>query len=250
MTSVMLFLYYVVKREYSRAILVSGIKSKERVAEHGEVFTPKWLVDAMLELVDDEAQRIDSRFLEPACGNGNFLVEILQRKLATVEKKFGRNEFEKRNFSLLAIMSIYGVELLEDNTSDCRANLAGLFAKILNLQDGDELLLAANYVLSQNIINGDALSMTLPPSEEEEADDSDEDKAGPPICFPEWAYLGKGKFQRRDFRYSKLENNSFVHEEGSLWDYEDSDLEIYAAETVYEPMTIKEISSLSSSGGA
>jgi len=223
-------------------MLVSGIKSKERVADHGEVFTPNWLVDAMLELVMSESQRIDSRFLEPACGSGNFLVEILQRKLATVEKKYGKNEFEKRNFSLLAIMSIYGVELLADNTSECRANLSRLFAKILNLEDDDELLLAATYVLSQNIINGDALSMTLPLS--------DEDKVGPPVCFPEWAYLGKGKFQRRDFRYSKLENNSLIHEEGSLWDYEDSDLEIYSAETVYEPMTIKEISSLSSSGGA
>jgi hypothetical protein len=225
---------------------MSQIKSKERVANHGEVFTPPHLVKAILDLVSDEAQRIDSRFLEPACGSGNFLVEILQRKLATVQKKYGKNDFEKRNFSLFSIMSIYGVELLEDNTSECRANLARVFAKNLNLEDDDELLLAATYVLSQNIINGDALTMTLPSSD---TDDDGKPILGEPICFAEWGYIGKGKFQRRDFRYSKLENNSLIHEEGSLWDYEDSDLEIYAAETVYEPMTIKEISSMPRSGG-
>jgi hypothetical protein len=70
------------------------IKSKRRVADHGEVFTPRWLVEKMLDLVKGETERIDSRFLEPACGSGNFLVPVLQRKLAAVEIKFGKTEFE------------------------------------------------------------------------------------------------------------------------------------------------------------
>ena len=62
------------------------VKSKQRVADHGEVFTPPWMVEAMLDLVNDETERIDSRFLEPACGSGNFLVRILKRKLAAVQR--------------------------------------------------------------------------------------------------------------------------------------------------------------------
>ena len=100
---------------------MSLIKSKQRVADHGEVFTPPWLVEAMLDLVKDESERIDSRFLEPACGSGNFLVSVLKRKLAAVEVKFGKSDFEKRHYALLAFMCIYGVELLEDNISECRA---------------------------------------------------------------------------------------------------------------------------------
>src|ERR1700693_721262 len=97
-------------------------KSKQRVADHGEVFTPGSMVEAMLDLVKDESERIDSRFLEPACGSGNFLVPVLKRKLATVQARYGKNDFEKRHHALLALMSIYGVELLEDNVAQCREN--------------------------------------------------------------------------------------------------------------------------------
>src|ERR1044071_6334677 len=102
---------------------MSFIKSKKRVADHGEVFTPPWLVEMMLDLVKGESERIDSRFLEPACGSGNFLVRILRRKLATVELKYGKSDFERRHYALLAIMCIYGVELLADNITECRAKL-------------------------------------------------------------------------------------------------------------------------------
>ncbi len=85
------------------------IKSKQRVADHGEVFTPLWLVNAMLDLVNDETERIDSRFLEPACGSGNFLVQVLRRKLAAVELKYGKSDFERRHYALLAVMCIYGI---------------------------------------------------------------------------------------------------------------------------------------------
>lgn len=115
------------------------IKSKKRVADHGEVFTPPWLVEKMLDLVKGETERIDARFLEPACGSGNFLVPILQRKLAAVELKFGKSDFEKRHYALLAVMCAYGIELLPDNIAECRANMLEVFAAYFGLAETDEL---------------------------------------------------------------------------------------------------------------
>src|SRR6202171_2669091 len=114
---------------------MSLIKSKKRVADHGEVFTPPWMVEAMLDLVKGETERIDSRFLESACGSGNFLIRILQRKLAAVELKFGKSDFEKRHYALLALMCSYGIELLADNIAECRANMLEIFAEYLDLDE-------------------------------------------------------------------------------------------------------------------
>jgi hypothetical protein len=166
------------------------IVSKQRVADHGEVFTPGWLVDAMLDLVKEETERIDSRFLEPACGSGNFLVKILQRKLAAVEVKYSKSDFEKKHYALFALMCIYGVELLQDNIEECRAHLLKIFCDYLRLAPTDELSAAAQFVLSQNIIHGDARKML--------------DVEGCPITFAEWGYLGKGRFQRRNFSLKSL----------------------------------------------
>src|SRR3977135_1601713 len=138
---------------------MSLLKSKQRVADHGDVFTPSWMVEAMLDLVKEETERIDSRFLEPACGSGNFLVRILQRKLATVELKFGKSEFEKRHYALLALMCAYGIELLADNIAECRANMLETLAEYLSIHELDDLYRPASYVLSQNLVHGDALTM-------------------------------------------------------------------------------------------
>lgn len=132
------------------------VKSRKRVADHGEVFTPSWLVEDMLDLVKDETERIDSRFLEPACGAGNFLVPILRRKLVAVQTRYGRSEFERRHYALLALMCVYGVELLDDNVATCRANLLEAFVDALGLAQDDDLQWAARTVLSLNIIHGDA----------------------------------------------------------------------------------------------
>src|SRR4051812_32448587 len=128
------------------------VKSKQRVADHGEVFTPGWMVEAMLDLVKGETERIDSRFLEPACGSGNFIVRILQRKLAAVEVKFEKSDFEKQHYALLAVMCIYGIELLADNIAECRANLLEILSHYLNLAESEDLYRAAAYVLSQNLV--------------------------------------------------------------------------------------------------
>ena len=203
------------------------VKSKQRVADHGEVFTPDWMVEGMLNLVKEETERIESRFLEPACGDGNFLVPILRRKLAVVLNRYGKSDFDKSHFSLYALMSIYGIEILEDNVQDCRANILNVFAHTLKLDLASDLYRAARAVLEVNIVHGDALSMTT----------GSDGKT--PIMFSEWTYLGKGKFKRRDFRYDVLTTMSSFGE-GTLF----ADLskhEIFIPQKDYPPMSIKEI---------
>lgn len=201
-------------------------KSKQRVADHGEVFTPAWMVEAMLDLVKDETERIDSRFLEPACGSGNFLVKVLQRKLTAVELKYGKSAFERRHYALYAIMCIYGIELLSDNITECRATMLEILAEYLNLEQSDDLYRAALYVLSQNLIFGDALKMR-----------THDDKA---ITFAEWGYLGKGKFQRRDFRLDSLTLSSSFSAEDSLFFKSRQARTVHASKT-YPSMTISEL---------
>ena len=205
------------------------IKSKKRVADHAEVFTPPWLVEKMLDLVKGETERIDSRFLEPACGSGNFLVPVLQRKLAAVEIKFGKTEFERRQYSLLAVMCAYGIELLADNIAECRANMLEVFADYLDLAETDELYRAACYVLSQNLVHGDALTML-----------TDDER---PITFAEWGYLGKGKFQRRDFRFEVLTQMSTFSREGSLFAHLGKH-EIFTPIKEYPPISARELADL------
>ena len=111
------------------------IKSADRVEAHGEVFTPNWLVKDMLSLIQEEVDRIDSRVLEPACGSGNFLVPILNSKLLIVRKLYKKSSFEQKHYALLALMNIYGIEILEDNAEECRNNLLSVFADFLSLFD-------------------------------------------------------------------------------------------------------------------
>lgn len=205
---------------------MSLVKSKKRIADHGEVFTPPWMVEAMLNLVKDETERIDSRFLEPACGSGNFLTQILQRKLAAVELKFGKSDFEKRHYALLALMCTYGIELLADNIADCRANMLEVVVDYLDLKEPDDLYQAAFYVLLQNLVHGDALAMRT-------ADDQ-------PITFSEWGYLGKGKFQRRDFRLDVLTQTSAFMEQSPLFAHLGKH-EIFTPTKTYAPMTVSDL---------
>jgi len=205
------------------------VKSKQRVADHGEVFTPDWLVEAMLDLVKDETARIDSRFLEPACGSGNFLVPILQRKLAAVELRYGRSDFEKRHYALLGLMCAYGIELLADNIAECRANMLDVFADYLGLDEADDLYRAASYVLSQNLVHGDALTMRT-------SDDR-------PITFAEWGYLGRGRYQRRDFRFDTLTQMAAVSEQGSLFAQIDQH-EVFTPAKTWPPMSVAELAAL------
>lgn len=205
---------------------MSLIRSRKRVADHGEVFTPSWLVEKMLDLVKGETERIDSRFLEPACGSGNFLVPVLERKLAAVEAKYGKSEFEKRHYALLALTCVYGIELLADNIAECRANMLEVFASYLKVNEADELYHAASHILSLNLIHGDAMTM--------------KNAGGGPIRVVEWGYLGKGKFQRRDFRLDVLTGMAAFREEQSLFAHLGKH-EIFRPTGSYPPMTVREL---------
>ena len=202
------------------------VKSKQRVADHGEVFTPASIVEDMLDLVKSESERIDSRFLEPACGSGNFLKAVLIRKLRAVEARYSKSEFERRHYALFALMSIYGIELLADNILECRQNLLTIFTEFLGATDVEVWRLAAINVLGANIIQGDAL--TLKTADEE------------PIEFPEWGYLGGGKFQRRDFRYEALTQRASF--EGTLFEMLEEH-ELFIPTKTYAPMTVSDIAS-------
>lgn len=200
------------------------MKSRQRVSDHGEVFTPSWLVNDMLDLVKAETERIDSRFLEPACGSGNFLVPVLERKLAAVQARYGRSDFERRHYALFGLMCVYGIELLPDNAQECRDNLAGTLARFLKLSPEDDWDRAARAVLAANIVQGDALAMT--------------DADGEPIVFAEWGYLGRGRYQRRDFRYDNLTQRASI--QGTLFDAFEAH-EIFTPVRSYPQLTVKDL---------
>ena len=171
------------------------VKSKKRVADHGEVFTNTREVNAMLDLVKQETERIDSRFLEPACGNGNFLAEVLNRKLDVVDARYGKSLKEWEHYSIIAISSIYGVDILEDNAKECRERLYDIFneryTKLFDKNCKEECRRSIRFLLSRNILLGDALDFTNP-----------ETKA--PIVFSEWSAATGSMLKRRDYIFRFL----------------------------------------------
>lgn len=175
-------------------------KSKERVREHGEVFTAEREVKAMCDLVKDETERIDSRFLEPACGDGNFLAEILNRKLAVVRKKYGKSPLDYEKNSLLAASSIYGVDILQDNVIACRARMFDIWNKeytaVCKKECDDQTREAVRFILSRNIVCGNALTLKCV---DENGNDTDE-----PIIFSEWAFITGSMLQRSDYTFAEL----------------------------------------------
>ena len=191
------------------------VKSKERVSEHGEVYTNEREVNAMLDLVKSETERIESRFLEPACGNGNFLAEILKRKLAVVDRLYKKNEFEWEKYSVLAVSSSYGVDILQDNVNECRDRLLNIwknaYKKATRHESDEDLDKTIKHILKHNILCGDALTM-------KQAD-------GKPIIFAQWDMVMGSKFQRRDYRLDELvegqEKSKGDEEQISLFDIDD-----------------------------
>jgi len=186
------------------------VKSKERVAEHGEVFTAEREVKAMCDLVKSETERIESRFLEPACGNGNFLSEILNRKLDVVFNRYGKSIAEYERYSILAVSSLYGVDILEDNAKECRERLYNIwnekYIQLWKSQIDKRVQIAAKFIISRNILYGDALTMKR--------------NDGEPIVFSEWSLVTGDKIKRRDFQLYELLDG----QEGNMalfWDYDE-----------------------------
>lgn len=184
------------------------VKSKKRVADHGEVFTAEREVNAMLDLVKQETDRIDSRFLEPACGDGNFLAEILRRKLeaakrlATPRGRKRPESFDYEKNSVLAISSLYGIDLLRDNVLLCRGRLFGIwddeYKKVCKKETNDQTREAVRFILSRNIVCGNALTLMCV---DENGVDTEE-----PIVFSEWAFITGTQMQRKDYTFDELVN--------------------------------------------
>ena len=178
------------------------IKSRQRVADHGEVYTAEREVKAMCDLVSDECSRIDSRFLEPACGDGNFLAEILSRKLAAVKKKYKQSVIDYEKNALLAVSSIYGVDILADNVAACRERLFKIWRKeyksVMKTAYSEDTERSIRFILSKNIVCGNALTLMCV---DENGIDTDT-----PIIFSEWAFIMGANIQRQDFTFSELLN--------------------------------------------
>ena len=172
------------------------IVSKKRVADHGEVYTRKREVNAMLDLVKQETERIESRFLEPACGTGNFLAEILERKLRVVELRYKKSQLEYERNAVLAVSSIYGIDILPDNADECRKRLLNIFdrkyTQIFKNKAKDECRDAVRFILNLNIIHGDALTLQTVSENPQ------------PIVFSEWSPVKGSMFKRRDFAFHEL----------------------------------------------
>lgn len=199
------------------------VVSKKRVADHGEVYTGKREVNAMLDLVKQETERIDSRFLEPACGTGNFLTEILERKLRIVESRYNKSQLEYERNAVLAVSSIYGIDVLKDNVVECRKRLFDIFEQkyrgLFKKRAQDKCRNAAHFILEKNIIWGDALTLKTV---------GDNSK---PIVFSEWSPVNSSMIKRRDFTYHELLSHAAIKETPLF-----SDL----GEDVFIPTPIKE----------
>ena len=191
------------------------VKSRQRVSDHGEVFTAEREVNAMLDLVKQETERVDSRFLEPACGDGNFLAEILRRKLVAAKKRATPPkkqtivplEFEKQ--SLIAVASLYGVDLLMDNVITCRQRLYDIwdseYETICAGELSEECRAAVHFILSRNIVCGNALTLTC-------VDEQQQDTKTP-IIFSEWTLpFNDTRIQRKDYSFTELMQSATVED--------------------------------------
>jgi len=189
--------------------MTNQTKSKKRIADHGEVFTNEREVNAMLDLVKQETERIDSRFLEPACGDGNFLVEILRRKLEVVSRRYKKSQLDYERNAVIAISSIYGIDLLLDNVQECRNRLLSIFEekykKLFKDKIKNDCLESTRFILSKNIIQGDALTLNKIEGDE-------------PIVFAEWSAVNGSMLKRRDYTLANLLEAEAAKVPGGLFD--------------------------------
>lgn len=204
-----------------KEVNIKQVKSKKRVADHGEVFTNEREVNAMLDLVKQETERIESTFLEPACGDGNFLAEVLKRKLNVVTDRYKKSQFEWERYSVVAISSIYGVDILEDNAQECRERLFkifdGYYQVLFKNECKEDCRKSIEYLLQRNILWGDALDFTNPVTKQ-------------PIIFSEWKLINSTLIKRKDFMFQFLVEQSFqltMFDENDSAQYFDREIQDY-----------------------
>lgn len=210
------------------------VKSKQRVADHGEVFTSEREVNAMLDLVKQETERIDSRFLEPACGDGNFLAEILRRKLAVVKKKYKKSPIDYEKNAVLAASSIYGVDILQDNVDACQERLFEIwdqeYTAVCKKEVNQDCRDAVRFILSRNIVCGNALSLMKV--------DAFGWDTGDPIVFSEWAFVTGSMMQRSDYTFHKLLQGDEAPREIFATDSKANDQE-HSQQTLFDELAVE-----------
>lgn len=177
------------------------IKSDDRVKDHGEVFTPKWVVDKMIDQPEIAAKvkSLTATFLEPSAGEGAFLVEILDRKLKYAAE-LSKSAHEFGNYALMALSTLYGIELLEDNVEMLVMNMKDTFTDNYRELMADEyqeepdqkVYNSAKVIIRANMAQGDALKKV--------------DASGNPIIFSEWQPIGKTKVQRTEYTFEAIVN--------------------------------------------
>jgi hypothetical protein len=175
-------------------------KSKERVQKHGEVFTPAWVVNDMLDMLPEDVWDIGKTFLEPACGEGAFLIEVYKRKLEIINTDI-QEDWEWQ--AAIATSSLYGVELLEDNAEKCKINLVNLFATFYNQKfpetQDEEIIETIKFLINANIIRGNFLTQRKCLS-------SCGNKCNKCelIAFSEWTPLADYKLKRKDYLLEEM----------------------------------------------
>jgi len=189
------------------------IRSKQRTVDFGEVFTSTRIVNSMINLLDKKVISIESKFLEPACGSGNFLIEILKIKMQLVIDKYKKNQNEFEKYSILALSSLYGIDILEDNIFDCKNRLMNKFEekykKLFKYNIKKRCLSSAAYILDQNILTGDAISLKI------------KNNLDKPIVFSEWSFVNSSMIKRRDYtlenliEYRPFESDTLFSDTGS-----------------------------------
>ena len=169
------------------------IKTKDRVADHGEVYTSHREVSSMLDLVDHETKRIESKFLEPACGNGNFLIEVLKRKVEVIHKRYSSSQIDFERNLFLATTSIYGIDIQQDNVNECQKRLLKFltdsYKKLFKKTYNPQFIKSLSFVIAKNILCGDALSLKA----------YDNDLIGTPIIFSDWSLISGNMVKRKNY---------------------------------------------------
>jgi hypothetical protein len=204
--------------------------TKSRIDLYGEVFTAPKQVEDMLNLVNEETLRIDSRFLEPACGDGNFLIKVLERKISLIQKKYLKSQIEFERYSVLALGSLYGVEILPDNLDECKVRLYDYFLEIYNRcfpkSQNEEFLGSIKFIIDRNILLGDALTMKTPDGKHS-------------IIFSEWSFIKGSLLQRSDYTFSDL--LAYKPEQNSLFSDLGEEVIIPPAVKVFKPIHYSKI---------
>lgn len=206
------------------------VKSRKRVADHGEVYTPRWLVEDMLDLVKQETERIDSRFLEPACGDGNFLAIVLEKKMAMIQLRYRKSQSEFEKYSVVGVASIYGIDILKDNVEACRDRLFRIFEthykKAFKQKFKENCIKSIKKVLSLNIIHGDALSLKSCEPDPKS------------IVFAEWSLVNDRQIKRRDFEFAELVATASYNSDKSMPLFSDLGKDVFIPKPIAEhPLT-------------